>query len=115
MAQVSSVTAWFITTEPVRAFMITFAADAAGLHFEALQDAEEGDALVGRRRRTHPDHAAVERGGDVGAEMVVDRFDHAAGGEEVGGVQFEAHLVVGAEAVGDRALDRGAAGNLARR
>ena len=47
-AQAVSVTAWFMTIEPVRALITTLAAGAALLDVEVLDLGHEVDARVGR-------------------------------------------------------------------
>ncbi len=61
-AQAASVTAWFITTEPVRALITTFAAGAARSHVQVLDVGHEATrARSGDGRHAHAHHAAVER------------------------------------------------------
>jgi hypothetical protein len=63
-AQASSVTAWFITTEPVRALITTLAAGGE-LDVEVLDVGHEGHARVGRSgmrtRTTRPSSACACR------------------------------------------------------
>ena len=60
-AQAASVTAWFITTEPVRALITTLADGVACRMSRFSMSARKRDARVGRRRHAHADDAAVER------------------------------------------------------
>ena len=54
----SSETAWFMTTEPVRALTITLGCTRHGVDVEVLELGHEGDAVVGACGRAHLDHAS---------------------------------------------------------
>ena len=112
-AQAASVTAWFITIEPVRALITTLAAGVGGLTSRFSMSAMKRDARVRRRRHAHADRAAVDRVGGAAAHPGVDRPHHFARGRVVAAVEVELDRVALASGVGDGALDGRAVGNAA--